>query len=593
MDKKKDMSDALPQDQTKTRLNPRQDSSETEYRASNKGAESQPQNWDPMIALTIADRYKIERLIGEGGMAKVYEAKHIVLKKRVAIKMLHRSTALNKETIIRFQQEASGLSHLQHPNIVSISDFGMAETGHPYCVMDLIEGKSLADLIQEGGIKELKQLAKLFSEVCGALAYAHKKNIIHRDIKPSNIICIEDDGQLTAKLIDFGIAKFGEFQEQDLTRTGAIFGSPFYMSPEQCAGRRLDQRSDIYSLGCTMYEAITGRPPFVGESALQTLSMHTLDKPMAPHLLRSDLPMGLEKIVLKCLTKLPEERYQSVLDLQNDINKVDLRTARKRLWDRCFRSAIIGIIAIASIGLFTTVLRLNDKKLDDEKLILRAEDIGQLRDLINKNRDNPHYSKRLLAALYYRLITLDGSTGSASLEKDSVEAYTRIVETPPKDISFYSFKIAAYLGYFRFCQHRLHEATNMELKALEIFEQARDNSIPCFELTSQLPYCSCMIITGYRLEQPVDLNKIDAEVVRARRIWKKIADRIDKGQLPTCGGIFTDMAQHCEKVEDLPAAISCYEEAANIFAAIPDNAQRISVDEKRRELSAQLRNSVK
>ena len=200
--------------------------------AGTDSAPAGPVEADSVIGAIIDHRYQIERLIGKGGMASVYRAMHVVIKKPVAVKILDCSTALKQETITRFHQEAKGSATLQHQNIVAISDFGMTETGQPYCVMDLVEGKPLSEVIQEAGAPQFARLKRLFGEVCDALAYAHSKNIIHRDIKPSNIIvCVDDAGNWVPKLIDFGIAKFGELQ--DITRAGALVGSPFYMSPSK------------------------------------------------------------------------------------------------------------------------------------------------------------------------------------------------------------------------------------------------------------------------------------------------------------------------------------------------------------------------
>ena len=185
----------------------------------------------------------------------------------------------------RFQLEAEAASCLKHPNIIAVYDYGIAPTGQPYLVMEYLVGESLADLIKRDKNIEQRRVVKIFIQACDALSHAHKKGVIHRDLKSSNIMLVEqEDKSDIVKVLDFGIAKLmpasGKLP-QNLTQTGEVFGSPIYMSPEQCLGQTLDQRSDIYSMGTMLYEALTGVPPLVGNTIVDTMQMHVGTKPAA------------------------------------------------------------------------------------------------------------------------------------------------------------------------------------------------------------------------------------------------------------------------------------------------------------------------
>jgi TPR repeat protein len=277
----------------------------------------------------IEDKYFILSLVGRGGMCMVYKAKHLFLNRMVALKMLLPESASNQNLVDRFYREAHSASSLSHPNIVTIHEIGKSPDGKPFMVMDYLEGDSLEERIETQGRIAPQQAVQMFMQVCAALDTAHEASIIHRDIKPSNIMLIKSKMQPdVVKVVDFGLAKVLNSQEEGmkLTKTGEVFGTLLYMSPEQCLGHPLDVRTDIYSVGCSMYEAITGVPVHRGSSAYELMSMH-INKPAPPFQAAApDLacPSDLEAVVLKTLQKNREDRYQSMAHLYDALSKVRL-----------------------------------------------------------------------------------------------------------------------------------------------------------------------------------------------------------------------------------------------------------------------------
>lgn len=278
----------------------------------------------------IGGRYKILSLLGRGGVGSVYLVEQVFLKQELALKVLDGKQILNDAQVRRFQMEAKAANSLNHPSLVMVHDFGVLENEQPYLVMEYIKGVNLTEFIKANGTLDPQLATLIFSQLSLGMAHAHKKSIIHRDIKPSNIMLSESMIPGTpgsAKIVDFGIAKLaldegGEIQS--LTRTGEIFGSPLYMSPEQCSGGTIDQRSDIYSFGCALFEALTGTPPHFGSNPLRTLMLHVSEP--APLLREASLgqqfPDALEKIVQKLLKKAPSERYQNFDDVANDLTAI-------------------------------------------------------------------------------------------------------------------------------------------------------------------------------------------------------------------------------------------------------------------------------
>ena len=301
----------------------------------------------------INNRYKIVNEIAEGGMSIVYKAIDTQdlaadADTLVAMKVLRTELARDPSIVDRLHREARSVKELDHPNIVQVRDYGSTEDGLHFIVMQLIDGPSLADLI----VKE-KQLSSarsinLFLQLCDALQEAHQHGIVHRDIKPSNILmAIDENGEETAKIADFGIAKPSPSERAlnpSLTHTGSILGSPAYMSPEQCMGTATDERTDIYSLGCVMYETLTGRSPFAADTPVKSILSHLEQNPEPFEIEFKGLkiPAHLEKIVLKCLEKEPANRYQKAILLREALSTPPASGIYRRIIASLIDATLVG-----------------------------------------------------------------------------------------------------------------------------------------------------------------------------------------------------------------------------------------------------------
>lgn len=279
---------------------------------------------DPMLGKTLGC-YKIVEVIGRGGMGIIYKAHDQWMDRTIAIKMLHQHLVHDQASIARFNQEAKAAGNIEHPNVIQAYDFGIApDTEQPFLVMEYLQGRSLADLIEAETKIDEERSVTIFIQACEALAAAHAKDVLHRDLKPSNIMLISTKDQPDfVKIVDFGIAKMlpGSGKEMQLTQTGEVFGSPLYMSPEQFIGRKVDRRSDIYAMGCVMYEALMGKPPIVGEHVLETMYKHMNEKPKKFSEVRPELKISpkIEAIVMRCLEKDVDQRYQSMSELHDEL----------------------------------------------------------------------------------------------------------------------------------------------------------------------------------------------------------------------------------------------------------------------------------
>ena len=269
-----------------------------------------------IIGKILGNRYEIIEEIGSGGMATVYRAKDKILNRFVALKFLKDEFANDVEFIKRFQVEAQSAASLSHPNIVSIYDVGFEDNMH-YIVMELVDGKTLKDIIKERGKLPWREAVGIASQIASGLSQAHKNHIVHRDIKPHNIL-ITKDGM--AKVTDFGIAK--AVSSSTINAFDSTLGSVHYFSPEHARGGYTDEKSDIYSLGVVLYEMCTGTLPFDAKTPVAIALMHINERPLQPIAICSDIPEGVNDIILKAMQKETSDRYATASDMYKDLKKV-------------------------------------------------------------------------------------------------------------------------------------------------------------------------------------------------------------------------------------------------------------------------------
>ncbi|MGC4070043.1 MAG: serine/threonine-protein kinase [Polyangiaceae bacterium] len=283
---------------------------------------------DSLVGLVIDERYEVLQLLGEGGMGCVYRVRHRVLGRLFALKALRAELARDLVTAERFVQEARAAAAICHPNVVTINDFGMLDSGQPYFVMELLDGRTLSSVLRERGVLALVEAVTVAEKVASALSAAHDAGVIHRDLKPDNIVLLGGPVGLHLKVLDFGLAMVRG--NSRLTRDGVVFGTPEYMSPEQATGEPLDAGVDIYSLGILLYEMLTGRIPFEADTYMGVLTQQLYAEPTPPSQLNSDLLAvpELEQLVLRCLRKSRAERHGSMQELCMELGVIGARWER-------------------------------------------------------------------------------------------------------------------------------------------------------------------------------------------------------------------------------------------------------------------------
>ncbi|MCB9593521.1 MAG: serine/threonine protein kinase [Sandaracinaceae bacterium] len=282
------------------------------------GEEYAASRHDPLVGKDIMGRFHVHERIGTGGMGTVYRADQKGLDRPVALKVLKKELISDRETVARFHREAKAMSMLMHPNTVRVFDFGEDDDGYLFLAMELLEGELLTAWAEREVTPPIDQVIDTIREILRSLNEAHSKGLIHRDLKPDNIFLARVEGRVrpVVKVLDFGIAKVfrGEKKIDQLeTQAGTVFGTPRYMSPEQAQGKKLDHRSDLYSVGVLLYQLLTGRPPFLDDDAVIVMAKHIREEPVWPRKLAPEqpIPKSLERVVMRALAKDPEERFEN------------------------------------------------------------------------------------------------------------------------------------------------------------------------------------------------------------------------------------------------------------------------------------------
>src|SRR6202161_1013474 len=269
----------------------------------------------------LGDRYELEGVVGRGGMAEVYRARDLRLDRIVAIKTLRTDLARDQTFQARFRREAQSAASLNNPSIVAVYDTGedlSSGTPVPFIVMEFVDGRTVRDLLIEGHRLLPERTLEIVSGVLRALEYSHQAGIVHRDIKPGNVM-VTRNGDI--KVMDFGIARAMSDAQATMTQTAQVIGTAQYLSPERARGERVEARSDLYPAGCLLYELLTGRPPFTGDSPVAIAYQHVREAPVPPSRIDPELPPWCDAIVLKAMEKDPADRYQSAGEMRNDLQR--------------------------------------------------------------------------------------------------------------------------------------------------------------------------------------------------------------------------------------------------------------------------------
>ncbi|MGF1466281.1 MAG: protein kinase [Sandaracinaceae bacterium] len=277
---------------------------------------------DPLLGRVVADRYRIERLLGRGGMGVVYRVEHVRIGKLMAMKLLHGALATEPDIIKRFRREAEAVSKLDHPNTVQIFDFGRSE-GMMFLVMEYLSGRDLGQVLRDEGPLPFPRVARIAVQIASSVQQAHERGIVHRDLKPENVMVLEGHDPEVVKVLDFGLAKLRDegMGERSITRAGSILGTPYYMAPEHIRGEAVDARSDIYALGALIYKVLTGTPPFTARSPVGVLTKHLSEPLIAPSARAAGpaIPPEADELCLRAMAKDPRHRFRSMAEVRDTL----------------------------------------------------------------------------------------------------------------------------------------------------------------------------------------------------------------------------------------------------------------------------------
>jgi serine/threonine-protein kinase len=331
----------------------------------------------------VLGSYRLLEVLGAGGMGMVFMAEHVRLGRKVALKLLRPDYAQNPNASRRFFGEARAVNQINHENIVQITDFVENEGFEKYYIMEMLDGSSLGDLLAREGPMSLGRMIKIMTQVCSALSAVHEADIIHRDLKPDNIFLISRSGKADfVKLLDFGVAKLSDFTNDGVgvnqTAAGVIIGTPAYMSPEQASGKKIDHRTDIYSLGIILFEVVTGAKPFRGKTFGDMVLQHMTVAPPKPSEITT-IPKTLERLILKCLAKEPDERPQTMVEVAQALNEIaqtegiDLEAPGTAPLPVQKRSVPWLAIAAVAVALVSTAFLFRERIMEEFGLVAAAQ----------------------------------------------------------------------------------------------------------------------------------------------------------------------------------------------------------------------------
>jgi serine/threonine protein kinase len=473
-------------------------------------------NVDPLLGKTMGGRWEVQEFLGEGSMSVVYKAQDLETSKPVVLKILHHHLVANAKSLKRFEQRAKATIDLNHERICKVMDIHLSPDGQVFLVVEPLKGESLEDLLAKTGHLSVDHAVEIFSQSCEALEYAHSEDVLHRDLKPSNIVLLESNAITDeVKLVDFGIARLLTEEGDDIkssgyiTRTREVFGSPMYMSPEQCMGKKLDARSDIYSIGCVMYETLTGKPPFVGKNVLETAYKHMNEapKPMVTDTTSGRSLARLETVIFKCLAKDPNERYQLVSQLYQDLQMLlkandttwvnnafalkKIAKAKKREGRKFVMSFEVGVFSGAAVLLFAVVsiwsfMFLGADSQDypafkNDKLFVVQErrqppevpDFGSQEEAYKMDADSARKEKGEKSRDYlnatWHLYELYKRAGHWSEAADQLGKFIEIAPTADPAVSIPAMYAKQALCYFE--QNELDKASKTAMQSIEEFDK--------------------------------------------------------------------------------------------------------------------------
>jgi serine/threonine-protein kinase len=486
----------------------------------NQGFLASGAHLDVSIGSIVNDRYLILSLLGEGGMGVAYKAMDNQFNQPVVLKFLLPHRFANAKDISRFEREAKTASRLSHPGIVKVIDFAVLADEQPYLVMEFLDGQTLAQRIEAEGQLPVDETIDIFIQICDALAYAHAMGILHLDIKPSNIMLTTDSGSARAKLLDFGMAKFIDGEEtprQKITQTNELVGSPFYMSPEQARKLDLDARSDLYSLGCTIYEALTGGPPHLGQTSIATLLKRETDQPLA----LSEASLGrhfsdlLEQLVLKLLKTNPDQRFQSAREVKQELERIKTggsvtskTSVQKPLTNvqasPRIHSYYYALIAFACLATLFIAIRFILKPSKHEKTIQHRIE-AESPDLVDKGIGalETRYKSADLNEIGYKCLLNNNATEALSAYKECVALYERY---PIRSKDKYADALSG-LAYSYFMVKNYPESAKALERALEQYKSSHGEMSREFALIDTAIGCNFVLLNPKDVQHAFQVAK--------------------------------------------------------------------------------------